>query len=264
MADTAVEVLARRVERLERENRRLKGAGTAVVLGLVAVFLMGQAVPTRPTIEAQRFVLKDKGGKIRAALGEGSADEPLGLVLYDKNQKLRAALGLRVDDSSPTLQLVDERVPGWAELHPAGLTITGKGSASIGLSDESSPTLRLLDARLPGSAELGPGGLTVMGKGPAVTLGMYGGTQPLLRFTDRDTWTRAELSLSDVDNAAMLQFYDPRGNARARIGAASEGKASLVLLSGPRQVSSNVALEVAADGEMMLRFFRAGIIWKAP
>ena len=259
MVDTPVDALARRVDRLERENQRLKGAGAAVVLGIVAVFLMGQAAPNTPTIEAQRFVLKDKGGKIRAVLGEGSAAEPLGLVLYDKNQKLRAALGLRVDDSSPILQLVDERVPGWAELHPAGLTITGKGSASIGLSDDSSPTLRLLDARVPGGAELGPGGLTVMGKGPAVTLGASA-----LRFADKDTWTRAELSLSDVDNAAMLQFYDPRGNARARIGAASEGKASLVLLSGPRQVSSNVALEVAADGEMMLRFFRAGIVWKAP
>jgi len=150
-------------------------------------------------------------------------------------------------------------VPGWAELQAAGLTITGKGSASIGLGDDSSPTLRLLDARVPGGAELGPTGLSVTGEGPAVTLGASA-----LRFTDKDTWTRAELSLSDVDNAAMLQFYDPRGNARARMGAASEGKASLVLLSGPRQVSSNVALEVAADGEMMLRFFRAGIIWKAP
>ena len=43
MTETTSEVLVRRIERLERENRRFKRAGAAIAIGIVAVLLMGQA-----------------------------------------------------------------------------------------------------------------------------------------------------------------------------------------------------------------------------
>jgi len=75
MTETPVDVLARRIDRLERQNRRFKRGVTAIVLGIVAVLLMGQTVAKSPTVEAQKLVLKDKRGKIRAVLGEFSDDE---------------------------------------------------------------------------------------------------------------------------------------------------------------------------------------------
>ena len=73
MTETSSDALVRRIERLERENRRFKRKGAAIVVGIVAVLLMGQTVPKSRTIEAEKFVLKDKRGKVRAVLGEGGA-----------------------------------------------------------------------------------------------------------------------------------------------------------------------------------------------
>ena len=69
-----------RLERVEKENRRLKRAALGILVLAGAVLLMGQARPDR-TIEAQKFVLKDATGKARAVLGM-FAGRPT-LSLYD-------------------------------------------------------------------------------------------------------------------------------------------------------------------------------------
>lgn len=64
-----IPVLMQRLDKLERSNRRLKLSGLIVLVGLVAVGLMGQARPPLQTVEAQEFVVKDAGGAVRARLG---------------------------------------------------------------------------------------------------------------------------------------------------------------------------------------------------
>ncbi len=44
MVEPTIETLARRLERVERENRRLKRAGVVALVGIAAVVLMGQAM----------------------------------------------------------------------------------------------------------------------------------------------------------------------------------------------------------------------------
>jgi hypothetical protein len=68
-----------RLERVEKENRRMKQAALGVVVIVCSVFLMGQVRPNR-TIEAQRFVVKDSNGKVRAAFGMEDND-PKGATL---------------------------------------------------------------------------------------------------------------------------------------------------------------------------------------
>lgn len=67
MSDPNLSALTRRIERLERANRRLRLMGMlgAIVLGAVA--LMGQAQPPRVSkvVEAEQFLLKDAAGKLR-------------------------------------------------------------------------------------------------------------------------------------------------------------------------------------------------------
>lgn len=67
--------IASRLERLEKENQRLKIAGLLVLLVGATVLVMGQARPRR-TLEAERFLLKDAKGRVRAELSMEFEDRP--------------------------------------------------------------------------------------------------------------------------------------------------------------------------------------------
>lgn len=56
-----------RLIRLEKQNRRIKQLGAAVLIIPVILLVMGQA-PSKKTIEANEFILKDDSGNIRAKL----------------------------------------------------------------------------------------------------------------------------------------------------------------------------------------------------
>src|SRR5262249_33674282 len=86
MDSSTLDRLTQRLERLERENRRWKLASCLSVLALVAMGLMGQAVPDKVAKvgEAERFVLRDSAGRLRAELRVGSADRS-GLWLFSKD-----------------------------------------------------------------------------------------------------------------------------------------------------------------------------------
>src|SRR3989338_10400780 len=55
----------KRLEKVEKQNRRFKQIGALALILAGSVLLMGQASPQR-TVEATRFVLKDANGKSRA------------------------------------------------------------------------------------------------------------------------------------------------------------------------------------------------------
>lgn len=96
----SVPVLTERVEKLERQNRRVKQAGAAVLILAAALVLMGQAPATR-TVEASEFVLKDAEGKVLGRFG-AFFGEP-GLHLYDSNGKPRATLQVFNDQAGLSL-----------------------------------------------------------------------------------------------------------------------------------------------------------------
>ena len=98
--------LTERIERLERQNRLFKGAATVAALAVIAVVVMGQAAPRTSTVEAQKFVLKDKTGKIRAVLGEGP-DNEIGLLVYDGKQRPRAMIAMD-DNDMPVIRVSDD------------------------------------------------------------------------------------------------------------------------------------------------------------
>ncbi len=69
MGESTLEILTRRLERLEQQNRFIRRAGAVLGVAVVAFFLMGQASPGGQVVEAQRFVVRDPStGKGRAAL----------------------------------------------------------------------------------------------------------------------------------------------------------------------------------------------------
>lgn len=116
--------LLSRVERLERENRRLKRGALAVLLAIASVGLMAQTKQTAPSstqrrrpapapapagptaVEAQGFILKDSNGHVRAELGlTGSTPS---LKFKDENGSALVTLALNSDaPGGPMLLLSD-------------------------------------------------------------------------------------------------------------------------------------------------------------
>lgn len=103
MNEPTLDVLTKRIDRLERENRRLKRVGVVVLVGLAAIGLMGQAAGR--TVEAERFVLRDASGKARGAWGVAGGGTALFLLDQDGKHRVELSLG---SDGSPSFVLRDK------------------------------------------------------------------------------------------------------------------------------------------------------------
>lgn len=142
------DALAQRLDRLERENRRLRRVGATLAVGVAAVVLMGQARTPARVIEAQKFVLRDESGKIHAELDLGRHGTPF-LAFSDQDGKARAGLGL-MPDGAPVLRLADR---------------DGKVRAALDVGADGAPGLTLYDQdenpRV--SLDMRPDGRPIMG-----------------------------------------------------------------------------------------------------
>lgn len=108
--EIAFDDLVHRLERVERENRCLKWAGSLLVLGIASVIFMRHGLSANPPpvppapvtaphkvpayLEAQGFVMYDEANnKIRAMLVFANDGTP-SLRLYGENGKPHAILGI--------------------------------------------------------------------------------------------------------------------------------------------------------------------------
>ncbi len=138
------EEIPERLEKLERQNRRLKyGALTILAVG-GAGLLLGQTAPPkvkktpRDTIEAHAFVVRDDDGTVRARLETKGG--LTALTIYDGNGNGGAYLGVLElgTESMPVLNMKNKHG------HEVELFLSSEG-----------PTVGLFDPPLPG-AEGGP------------------------------------------------------------------------------------------------------------
>jgi hypothetical protein len=140
-----------RILKLENQNRRLKQFGIAVLIIPTLFLIMAQA-PSSKTVEADRFILRDGNGVIRAAIvmAGGQPDLSLfdekgmtrlslsggaiedggkvlggGLTLYDSHHRVRA--DFTAEDDSAFLQLY-----GLNPDDPIRTTVTEAGLYSSG------------------------------------------------------------------------------------------------------------------------------------
>ncbi|HSB69691.1 MAG TPA: hypothetical protein VLT62_10190 [Candidatus Methylomirabilis sp.] len=103
-----------RLERVERQNRRMRVGGIMVLLVASVGLLMGQAMPKATTVEAEAFVVRDSTGKQRVAL-HLAPDGGAALSFFDPAGMGRATL--RVDrEGSPDLTLLDQAAQNRAVL----------------------------------------------------------------------------------------------------------------------------------------------------
>jgi hypothetical protein len=126
MDDLKMAIVVARLEKIEKENRRMKRAALAAVLAAACVLVMGQARPAVRTVEAQSYILQDASGSKRAELvlepgAPGSEPSP---VLRFLDGKGNDTLSL----SSTRLELA-----GKADLGPDILLDDAKGTARLDL-----------------------------------------------------------------------------------------------------------------------------------
>ena len=115
MNEPTMETLARRLDKVERENRRLKGAGVAALAVIAAVGLMGQAAsklapPGKPgkIVGAEQFIVHDARGGVRAELGT-LPNGTVRLVLYDRGNPGETRVILSAGpETSPALTFSDK------------------------------------------------------------------------------------------------------------------------------------------------------------
>ncbi len=133
-----------RLEKVERQNRRLRLIGVAILVLAVGGLLMGQALPRQRTVIAEEFILKDANGKGRASLGT-VGDRVVSLILSDPSGD--NVVSLSVDDGAPSVTV---RQTGKSGKSYASLSLddgaprvtvrqmgkSGKSYASLSLDDE--------------------------------------------------------------------------------------------------------------------------------
>jgi hypothetical protein len=108
MIEHTLETVTRRLERLEGENRWLKGLTLMLLLAIAAMGLMGQTAPHRPlrALEAEEFLLRDSRGQVRASLGTTQNPSATVLEIHNENGKPRTRL-IVAGDGTSSLEVMD-------------------------------------------------------------------------------------------------------------------------------------------------------------
>ena len=108
MTESTLDTMRNRLDRLERESRRLKRVTLVVGLGAAAALVMGQTAPHRSirTLDAEEFVLRDSRGQIRASLGTTQGPTATILQIQGDNGKPRTRITVSGDGTS-SLEFMD-------------------------------------------------------------------------------------------------------------------------------------------------------------
>jgi hypothetical protein len=108
MTESTLDTLRQRLDRLERESRRLKRVTLVVIVGAAAALVMGQTAPHRSirTLDAEEFVLRDSRGQIRASLGTTQGPSATILEIHGDNGKPRTRVTVSSDGTS-SLEFMD-------------------------------------------------------------------------------------------------------------------------------------------------------------
>jgi hypothetical protein len=153
MNEPTMGALERRMEAVERENRRWQWMVTVTLAVVAAMVVLVQATPTKfgKVLEAERFVLRDTNGSIRAELGfiDGASvlllndkdgkpgvalsvfpDGPRRVTLLDRDGRTRSVLTARADGDSG-LRLFDKNL-----MHRASLDVMADGRPILRLADK--------------------------------------------------------------------------------------------------------------------------------
>ena len=256
--------LVTRVNRLERENRRMKLAGVLVLLGIAAVIVMGQTKAKRVAkqFEAERFILRDASGKLRGGLSV-FPDGTVGLVITGEKRNAGVAIQVLPDGTS-TLELThsnNQRVTlsitpneitqltlGVADKTPVlGAAIFKSGKSALLFLDNNSKQRALLQTDPDGTPALS---LFDKNQQTRVGLGLSKGGEPSISLSDKNAQGRLGLFVLKGGGPA-LSLTDKDGRTRMLLDVDEDGKPLLAFLDKNKQL--RVELGLLGDDSPTLR-----------
>ncbi len=109
MIAATTDAVTERLDRLERLLRLWRTFGTLAVLAIVVLLLMGLAPSGPPTVAAQRFVVVDGGGTVRASFGLTGEGSPT-IEFNNKNGVTRVTIGVFNEQPAMTFTSSDGKV----------------------------------------------------------------------------------------------------------------------------------------------------------
>jgi hypothetical protein len=176
------------------------------------------------TLVAQRFILQDSRGVVRAALGVNDAGEVL-LALMDARGQGRADMGVTAE-GLPRFELFDS---------------AGNTRALVNVDEQDTPSLALYDGHKARAV------VSVMGQGPylaladeqsrrQITLGTGPGTAQIL-FEDVSNPGTCVVGIG-ADHTVGMAVADPKGETRVEVLLQPDGKAGLMAVQVDGQVST--------------------------
>ena len=249
MTEPTMDTLARRVDKVERENRWLKQAGVVALAVIAAVVLMGQATATKvaKVVEAEEFVLKDASGTVRSRLEVW--EDTVSLTLHDRNGNERLSLGVK-DDGSP-----------WVRLFGGTVDLLG-GTLQLGPSTAKSPWLLTVRESI-GKRSMG---LAASKGSPILFLGGEKGS-----FVVRMSPKGPRVELSTSDDFGFRNISPPRPIYKTPIvdepwpsGLALSATPSGLFLKQFDTVRAQLSLSDNGSPEVKLFKLNKKVIWSAP
>lgn len=201
--------LAKRVDDLEKQNRRFKQVGLSVLVFAMCAAFMAQAAPKR-TVDAEEFVLHDASGRVRAKLFM-LADSP-SLQLMDEKGAARAALTVDSQGVGPGLVLTD---------------ISGKPRVAMAVSNDPTegPGVLLMDSsgkvRMQLTAPDNAGLQFYDANGKARVLLQVSDNGPIFRLADANEQIRASMGVTQAGPGLFLM--DANGKPQATLLGSKDG-----------------------------------------
>jgi hypothetical protein len=182
--------ICERLEKLERQNRRMKQIGIVAVIIAASVLLMGQKAAVNRTVEANSFILRDNSGKERAIWGiEDNTGSPV-LVFFNANGKM--GMQLMVDKyDSPQLALynspesIELSIPSELKSQPPFKQVGGlMAQLAFKRADDTQLTLK--------ADRMGRLGLIMNGDVPGIEMEDKDGFQTVIGRTQTETTRTGE------------------------------------------------------------------------
>ena len=260
--------IERRLQALERQNRRLRSAVLALGIAALSAALLGQAAPRPRSLQADSITLVDAAGRPRLALGVMD-DEPF-ILFKDGKERVRMVMSIDAEGSELTYYDTNgKRRVALAETGPgAGLEFYDpQERRRVGLlTTEETPTLVFADKEartrmLIGIGDDGPDiEMYSAGAKRRVALGSLEQTGPRFALFDQDGLVRLAAGVSGAGPALILS--DDRIQPRLQIDVGAEGP-GLVLKRPSGRLGASFQL---ADGKPALSVVdpNGGVVFSAP
>jgi hypothetical protein len=202
-----------RLLRLEAECRRLKRAGGLLLLIGATMPFFGQA--KTKNVEAERFVVRDEQGQIRASMGM-NPQGGVGVAFFGQN---RIFLGVGLDQAGFQIQDATGKPKVGISLRPdgsEGLILFGsEGKARLEMSLKADESPELIFRSKEGTARMS---LLIQPNSDAAGL-LLMGSQGRIRG-----------ALASDAQGTSLDVMDPAGATRAHLGVKGDGAPSFTLL----------------------------------